>query len=188
MKITHNRNPEPQEYEGGRVKLHLLTAVTRPGNLAVIADSIAAASFSTEWEYVWHLRFDPLRQDVGGHEQKNAMLDGIEDGWVWILDDDTLMHPDLLRRLADVLKAQPDALALVVSQDRKDGRHLVAAEENVRVCFIDAGQAIMRRDLIGNHRLPLNYEGDGHWLCDLLPGKDGVVYLDETLSLHNALS
>jgi len=169
------------------MKLHVLTAVTRPGNLGVIADSIAAAS-SPEWEICWHLRFDPMRTNVGGHEQKNMMLDGIEDGWCWILDDDTTMHPHLLRQLTEVLTRQPDALALVVSQDRQDGRHLVAAEENVRVCSIDAGQAIMRRDFIGDHRLPLNPVGDGEWLCGLLPGKDGVVYLDETLSIHNALS
>jgi len=169
------------------MKLHLLTAVTRPGNLAVIADSIAAASFP-EWEVAWHLRFDPNRTDIGGQRLKNQMLDGIEDGWCWILDDDTTMHPHLLRKLTEVLTWEPTALALVVSQDRQDGRHLTAAEGNVRVGEIDAGQAIMRRDLIGDHRLPLDYEGDGHWLCELLPGKDGIVYLDETLSLHNALA
>jgi hypothetical protein len=170
------------------VKLHILTAVTRPWNLPTIAKSIAiAAEPDCKWEIVWHLHFDLAQTDVGGHAQKNAMLDSIDDGWCWILDDDTLMHPDLLKRLDKVLTEQPDTWALVVSQTREDGRYLPAEEQQVRVGFIDAGQAIMRRDFIGDHRLPKNYVGDGEWLSDLLPSREGVVYLNETLSMHNAL-
>jgi hypothetical protein len=169
------------------LKLHILTAVTRPENLPRLAESIAAASFTPEWEIVWHLRFDPLKQNVGGHAIKNRMLDGIEDGWCWILDDDTVMHPELLGRLDRVLTEQPGTWALVVSQTRRDGRYLEAAEGMVKVGYIDAGQVIMRRDFIGDHRIPTTYEGDGRWLSDLLPGQDGVFYLDEALSLHNAL-
>ncbi len=170
------------------MKLHLITAVTRPWNLPVIAKSIAIATEpDCKWEVVWHLRFDLEHEYVGGQVLKNKMLDGIEDGWCFILDDDTLMHPDLLKRLDKVLTEQPDTWALVVSQPREQEDDLIAAEGNARAGYIDVGQAVMRRDFIGDHRLADSYEGDGHWLGALLPGREGVVYVNEPLSLYNVL-
>ncbi len=168
------------------VKLHLLTALTRPWNLPIMASSISAAK-PKQCDVEWHIRIDKECRHIGGQALKNAMLDQITDGWCWIFDDDTTAHPLILRRLVETLEQFPDTRALIVDQTRRDGRYLVAAPENVRVGFIDAGQAIMRRDFIGNERLPLNYEGDGHWLSSLLPGRAGVVYLNEPLSRHNAL-
>lgn len=169
------------------MRLHVLTAVTRPENLSAVAHTLARATATVaDIEVVWHWRFDPGRQHVGGQHLKNEMLDRIHDGWVWILDDDTVAHPALVQMLMRCVREMPDMQALVVSQARADGRTLRAAPENVRVGFIDAGQALLRRDLIGEERLPETYEGDGQLLERLLPAAR-VVYCDETLSLYNAI-
>lgn len=169
------------------VKLHVLTAVTRTHNLPAIADSIVAAQkLAPDVDIAWHCRFDPQRLHVGGQALKNRMLDDITDGWVVILDDDTVMHKLFLRVIYATF--QPDTMALVVSQKRTTGQVLVAAPENVVVGGIDAGQAVLRRDLIGDHRLPASYAGDGVFLQTLLAGRSDVVFVNKVLSLHNMLS
>ncbi len=168
------------------MKLHILTACTRPANLPRVGESIIAAT-PRGWDVSWHVRFDPQRIHVGGQALKNQMLDEITDGWCWILDDDTVAHPDILYRLSEVLVDKPKMRALVVDQTRADGRYLIAAPDQVAIGYIDAGQAIIRRDLIADKRLPENYEGDGHWLMSVLRDQPYVVYLNLPLSLHNAL-
>ena len=170
-------------------RLHVLTAVTRPENLPRIAASLVS-SCPPELELVWHWRFDPDHHAVGGQALKNAMLEeisaGADDDWVWCLDDDTAVHPRLLKTL------QRWSLiswirALVVSQQRADGRVLPAGPEHLQVGSIDIGQAILRRGLIGDLRIPEDYNGDGMFLGALLRGRTDVLYLDEVLSFHNAL-
>jgi hypothetical protein len=166
------------------MKLHVLTAVTRPENLPRLAASLTVAAPPVE--ILWHWRFDPECGHIGGHALKNAMLDEIADGWCWILDDDTVAHPLLFERLVEVIDSETEAV--VVNQERADGRYLVARPEDVRPGWIDVGQAIIRRDLIGEHRMPLNDLGDGLLLEEILLSCENVVYLNETLSYHNALS
>ena len=161
------------------MKFHILTAVTRPENLPEIAASIAEAAQKVDAEVVWHWRFDPEGEHVGGQALKNAMLDGIDDGWVYILDDDTTMHPELLAKVASY-----DAPAVVVSQR---GSGLQAKPGHVHIGAIDAGQAVMRREVIGDKRIEHSYAGDGLFLEQVLFGLPGVVFLSEELSHYNAL-
>lgn len=162
-------------------RLHVLTACSRPDNLAALAGSLAAAA-TLNWELCWHLRFDLDRKHVGGQQLKNDMLDQISDGWVYVLDDDTIVHPDLFQAAAQLTGRD----AVVVSQDRTDGRLLNASAENVRVGHIDIGQAVIRRNVIGQHRIPIHYEGDGWFLMDVLAGRN-VAYVETVLSHHNLL-
>jgi hypothetical protein len=165
------------------MRAHVLTACTRPGNLRAVAESIMAATCDP-WDVTWHIRFDPAQQHVGGQRLKNEMLDQIEDGWVCFLDDDTTMHPEFLQRMAEAVK---DSGAVVVSQQRQDGRVLVAAHEHLQVGLVDIGQAFIARSLISGTRIPEHYEGDGMFLQAVLANWPAVAYLPEILSEHNAL-
>lgn len=176
------------------MKLHVLTAVSRPENLGLVGESLAKAAAAAQVDVDWHWRLDPLRQWVGGQFLKNVMLNEIQDmdDWVWVLDDDTLAHPGVLEEL--MLSLECDMLppsAVVFSQLRTDGRVLHAAPENVRLGFIDIGQAFLRRGAIGDTRIPLSYEGDFHFLNEILTvlwAQEDVHWIDEPLSLHNAIS
>lgn len=163
------------------MKVHILTACSRPENLAEVGASLSYAA--TAHEIVWHVRFDPKQRHVGGQALKNAMLDEITDGWVVFLDDDTKMHPDLLER---VMRFR-DADAVVVSQRRTDGPVLSASRERLVVGQVDIGQAVIRREVIGDTRIPEDYDGDGVFLGAVLRERQKVVFLDEVLSWHNAL-
>src|SRR5262245_27127769 len=165
------------------MKLHILTAVSRPWNLERVAASLAVAARETPMEISWHWRFDLEREHIGGQALKNAMLDDIADGWVWCLDDDTLAHPDVLKVVGQAARGD----AVVVSQKRTDGRTLTADPGQVRVGYIDIGPAFLKRSLIGDIRIPETYEGDFHFLHHVLVGAR-VAWVHEPLSLHNAIS
>jgi hypothetical protein len=170
------------------MKLHVLTAITRLHNVPRIAESLTAAAGYVD--LVWHWRFDIERQKVGGQELKNDMIDGITDGWIWILDDDNLMHPLFCKTLIQTLTAHPDALMIVVGQVPLGGYIRQAAHQNLRVDHVDAAQMIIRRDALGAHRLPLTYAGDGllaETLAKALP-TDQIICIPDVVSYYNRLA
>jgi len=168
------------------VILHVLTACTRPWNLSKISPTLEQAALGTPWQVHWHIGFDPQRAHIGGQGVKNRLLEGISEGWVWILDDDTTVHPDLLRRVGEEIERDPSLQAVVVSQKRPEGV-LVADPVNVRVGHIDSGQVVLHRGLIGGTQLLDKHDADGHFFEALLRDAPGVSYLNEILCFHNAL-
>lgn len=159
--------------------LHVITACTRPANLPVMAESLGCWHRA---DLIWHIRFDFNHEHIGGQAVKNAVLEEISDGYVLFLDDDTIAHPKLWKRFL----AHDGADAVVVTQRHSVLGLLRAAPENVQIGTIDIGQAIIKRSVIGKHRIPETYAGDGEFLHAILPNCD-AVYLDEVLSFHNAL-
>jgi hypothetical protein len=171
------------------MRLHVLTAVSRPENLPEIAE---ANSRVKGVDLTWHRLYDLNKEYVGGQTLKNRMLDTIRDGWVCILDDDTVMHPNFLRKVVFAILTAPlvpmGLSAIIVSQKRTTNVVLRASAENAVVGKIDAGQAVLRRDLIGDTRIPETYAGDGEWLETLLRDRPDVHYMKDVLSLHNAIT
>jgi hypothetical protein len=172
------------------VNLAVLTAVSRPENLSVVAGSLArAAERAPNVHVAWRWVFDTPRTQIGGQALKNQMLDNVRGGYVWCLDDDTLVHPDVLLDVEASIQGRPRvSRAVIVSQQRTSGDVLHARPENICVGGVDIGQAFLRRDLIGDRRIPIDYNGDGLFLEAVLRGERNVVYLDKVLSLHNAIS
>lgn len=172
------------------MRLHILTACSRDWNIPAVARSImVAAAGHDDLEIIWHIRKDERKRFVGGQVLKSLMIDQIHDGWVWVLDDDTVVHPELFTALlsGDLTGKK----AVIVSQERPDLGHVLRAVEGCAVRGnIDAGQAIIRREAIGYFRFKDYYEGDGEFIeavVDSLAPTE-VLYLDRPLSLYNALS
>lgn len=157
------------------MNVHVVTACTRPENLPQLAASIPP-------DCIWHIGFDPDHEHVGGQAVKNRLLDQIHDGWVYILDDDTIMHPDLLDWCRTVVG--PDTQAVAVNMELPGG--VLHAHPNPAVGSVDIGQVVIRRSYLAGKRLPETYEGDGELLSELLTGPN-IVYLDETLAYYNKL-
>lgn len=164
------------------MRIHVLTAVTRPENLTAVGLSLRDAIVRADADVVWHLRFDPGHEHVGGQGVKNALLDEVSDGWVWFLDDDTLVHPDLFTHLDQIHDA------VVFSMRYGDGV-LDAAPKNAKHGAIDIGQVILSRSLVGKERIQELYDGDGHFLEYLLRREDvNVLYVPEILTYYNAFT
>lgn len=166
------------------MRFHVLTAVSRPENLPLLARSLADGADGHE--IVWQWRFDLEQSDPGGNRTKDEMLleRGMWNGWVYVLDDDTLLQPGLFSAAAAAAGDGYDAL--IVSQRRPD-LVLHAKRKNVHPGGIDIGQAVISRDLLGQTRIPHRYDGDGDFLCEVL-GRGRVRFLDRILSVHNALA
>ena len=175
--------------------VHVLTPVTRWRNLPEIQSSIdVAMSNAPEVELRWHRVLDLKHQHVVGAALRNQMLDEITDGWVWLLDDDTLVHEQVLARVRDHQEADavvfsqiglPNAFhpARAVRGNLWNGAKEVPAGGNV----FDSGMAMVRRSLIGDWRLPRNRSADGFLFEEIIQPAENVVYLDEELCFYNAL-
>lgn len=169
------------------IRVHVLTACTRPDNLSRVGSSVCASA-GPDFDIRWHVAFDPQREHVGGQGVKNRLLRQATDGWVLILDDDTLLHPGLLPRLRSTLAADTRVDMLVVAQERSDGRILTPSRETIGVGHVDIGQAVVLRSTLGELRIPELYEGDGIFLEQVCERARHPVFLDEVLSFHNALA
>lgn len=169
------------------IRLHVLTAVTRPENLAQIEASMRGAA-GQGVDLVWHQQADPDHQSVGGQSIKNALLDQIADGWVYILDDDNLLHPQLCRTLVQVVESIRDADLICVSQQHKNGWVRQAHPGMLRQTHVDAGQVLVRRQAIGDWRIPEHYCGDGEWIEELAKRCAGrIVCVSRVAAYYNWL-
>lgn len=169
------------------MQLHVITAVTRPGNLTRLAESLAAVAPAVR--ITWHARFDPEQQHVGGQRLKNELLDQIADGWVWIGDDDNLMHP-AFANLVPPLTANPAVGLIVLSQALPDGGVRRAEPGCLAIDRVDAAQLVVRRDVLGALRLPETYAGDGmlaEALAATLP-PESICYVAEPAAYYNRLA
>jgi hypothetical protein len=172
------------------MRLHVLTAVTRPENLPALAQSLEGAA-ELDIEVCWHTRADPERQAVGGQALKNAMLEDDDDpeGWVWILDDDNVCHPMFFPSLRATLAAHPLARLIAIAQQHQ-GRYVRQVNRGMlRQTHVDAGQVVIRKDAIGDRRIPLHYCGDGEWIEDIANGlaDDQIAYVRTPATYYNWL-
>jgi hypothetical protein len=170
------------------MRLHALTAITRCENLPHLALSLDAAVRSGV-DLTWHCRFDPDRKHVGGQALKNQMLDHITDGWVYILDDDNLLHPDLMGTLADYLTDRVDVALVVCAQQHPSGFIRRPHRRMLRQTHVDAGQVLFRREALGDLRIPLHYCGDGEMIerfANQLHEHE-IIYIKEAVTYYNWL-
>ena len=82
---------------------HIITPVTRIFNLERIAHGLRATG---DYDTHWHISFDHRLLGVGesGHAVRNRIIDTIpvcSENWIFMLDDDTLPHPDLSEVIAE---------------------------------------------------------------------------------------
>jgi glycosyltransferase involved in cell wall biosynthesis len=176
-------------------KLNIITRCTRTTKLTEIFDSldIGKNNFSIEWYVLFdltymseiptdilsflkdkaNLRFYDSNPSDFGHQMINKILDEIQDGLVYVLDDDNIIHPNFFKLLFKWLENNPDSEGLIFSQKvggidftRLDVRE--ASSDSVKVSKIDMAQFVLKRNLIGDYRIPNgHYIGDGMFIEEL---------------------
>jgi hypothetical protein len=126
------------------------------------------------------------KKNIGGHASKNYALSLITDGWVYQLDDDNLIHPLFFKRIAEYINNYPDKELFLFSQ--KD-RLFPENNEDVRAGIVDTAMYVIKRDLIGDHQIPLEYGGDGHFLQNLYENNiEKSLIIKEILCYYNQLN
>jgi hypothetical protein len=152
------------------MKLSIITACSRPENLDAIRKSIT-------FECVWHIIYDSatltkkftepwiiennLKGGIVGNAQKSMGLDLVEDGWVYFLDDDNIIHPSFYETISGFVTEHPELEAWVFNQDCGNGDVRWAIPENIKVGCIDLAQFMLGRQLLGSTRFEQVYESDG---------------------------
>lgn len=199
------------------VKLHILTRCSRIENILKVKDSVFRDGEG--FDVTWHVLFDAavfpeidgdlstalnqphiqtsFSRSIPGdlaHSALNAALDRISDGWVYVLDDDNLLHEDFYPYIR-ALMAQRNGRGIIFSQ-RIDGRDFTglmvreAKPENVKIQKIDMGQFLLRRDLIGEQRFDsCDYLADGRFIEEIFKNhEEEFVIVDEILCYYNYFS
>jgi glycosyltransferase involved in cell wall biosynthesis len=199
------------------MNLNILTRCTRLNYLSDVKKSIFTTN---KFEIKWWLIFDTrnlkeididfleslqhvncqvlyYKGDEGdfGHQLINKTIDQIKDGFVYMLDDDNIIHEDFYENLHKSINENPDKKGFIFSQ-QVDGRDFtkldirIGSPQNTKVSHIDMAQFVLDRDLIGSHRIdPMNYIADGMFIEKIYnENKDKFFFIDKVLCHYNYLS
>jgi len=150
--------------------LTILTACSRRQNYAAMLQSIEQSKHNVDpklgrLDYLWRIRYQKDNQpDPYGTVKDNELLDATYAGWIWILDDDNLCHPDFFEVLLSKIINYPQAEAFVFAQDRgpKFGGLLRCGPENMIPGRVDTAQVVFKKEFLGDLRFPIGvYVADG---------------------------
>lgn len=198
------------------VKLNVITACMRAENLPRIRESILSSSqnhrVSIDWYVVCDAEFvqiealpdlpelDHLRvirlsnsSKLGGGSWRpsiNQVLEIIVDGLVYILDDDNLMHKDLIPTLVE--HGQDHDVGFLFYQlikEEKRGPMIRYADRPKPGC-IDTAQFCFSRDIIGNSRWPAQHPTpDGIFIQEVVNRNfQKIRTLNRVLCYYNRLA
>ena len=204
-----------------REKLYIVTPLSRPKNLWHLYLSIMQARSEAElldikWFVVvdsskvtpeevqtrvsinpgWmKIRYIENEKSKWGMAQRNAAMEQLTqmDGWVYFLDDDTILHHDFVSFMDEWFydaQEMERVKALVFSQEFRTGHlRLLAAPDNVKVGSIDMGQVLIHTSLIGETRFALDqYISDGIFIEEIYKKQPGRFrFIGKALSIYNAL-
>jgi len=207
-------------------KLNILTRCTRLQNLLEVRQSIfnhlEKSPHSKCIDLYWYILFDTSflsqiptdilnfskdkrikfrfskgqPQDLGHNLINECINDDIESGWVYVLDDDTVMHQDFIDSIYEAISNNKDIGGIFFHQKvdgkdftKKDIRY--ATPDSVKVSKIDFGQFILKREIISDTKLVSGtYVADGIFIEEIYNKNDKsqFLFLDKILSYYNFLS
>jgi hypothetical protein len=195
-------------------KINIITRCSRPNNLLEVSKSV----FNTDkFNVIWHLIFDTnvikeinvelllhlqslntkikFEQSIQGdhgHQMVNHCIDDIQDGWVYMLDDDNILHSDFYDRIDDIIENNTDKRGIIFNQkiggiDFTGQDIRFCSPENVKVSKIDMAQFLLRRDFIGDRRIVLGqYVGDGIFIESIYKeNTEEFIFINEILCYYN---
>lgn len=172
-------------------RFHIVTPVSRPQNLSRILDFYVSKMEPHPFEVRIHLAVQGPEPDPKGCHKVNEIIDMIKDGWVITVSDDTLQHPALFRRVAEIQTQTPSVGAIVFGQLRGPNCEFHSGPDKVHPCLICGGQIVYQRWILGNERFDcgaLLEQSDGYLIEKLYQAKpEAFVFSRELLMKFNSL-
>ena len=181
-------------------KITIITPSCRPSNLPKVKDSI-------NFDYVdqWIIVYDGLKvhnnpnqfpdnpkikefihtsEGISGNPQRNYALDQLneETGYLYFLDDDNIIHPDLYK-LLDIVD---DDKVYSFNQSRNGG---VLYGNKLELKSVDTAMVLIHNKLCNGLKWISNlYDADGHYIQNIYNNnKDKWMYVDNSLCYYNNL-
>ncbi len=177
------------------MELTIITPCSRSLNLELMAKSIPDG---IRWVVVFdaveipknitlpdNAEYYCMAGGVFGYSQSNYALQQVKDGYIYFLDDDTVLHPDLIPTISKVLK-YTNADFIHFNQQGPQGQPRIGGGA-VQVGKIDKGCFVASRKLIADSIFIQQYEADGLFAIELHERAKNSIWLDESLSYYNAL-
>ena len=138
-----------------------------------------------------HIHYD--ENSTVGNSQKNYGLDLITDGWVYFLDDDTILHPHLYSAVEPFLHTH-DFIHFGQYWNyitNYQGRWIYTyrlSGETIQPEWVDTGMYLTHHSLIGDCRwIPSLYESDGIWGEQMYTRATNPIWVNEYLCWYNIL-
>lgn len=190
----------PTIYGGLPKKITIITPCTRPGNLMRIKESIPFEHVD-KWIIVYdapnaHLFEDERIQEyscqghsIAGNIQRNYALDRIGDTYVYFLDDDTIMHPDM----GEFLKTVEPNHIYTFDQER-NAKEFPFTErlkgDTIEMFRIDTAMCLIDASLIQNIRWTVDeYTADAIFITECYSNHpESWIYVDRVLSYYNYIT
>lgn len=177
--------------------INIITPCSRPENLHEISKSINIPKENYRWIVVFDLDELPNNKlipdncevylhrnekSIVGHSQRNFALDLIKEGYVYMNDDDTVIHPKLWENIKDLTE---DFISFY--QENKFG--IVRLLGDVGIGKIDSHNFVVSNDIIGNTRFIINkYDADGYFAVECFNKSKTKINVHKILSTYNLLN
>ncbi len=200
------------------MKLNIVTPLSRGENLLALYENVRS-NYNKGVDIKWWviidpkakvdgsdflgLALDPNVQVIGsydsaiaGHGHRNLALNIIqeedEDSWFMSLDDDNIIHPDLIRELNSLTLRSDiqNPVGVLFDQCLKDGsKRLVVEEGNVGLNRTDTAQFVLKVNAIGDLRFDESrYDADGVFIYEFYEDhKDSIYHINKDLCYYNFL-
>jgi hypothetical protein len=180
-------------------KLFIITPCSRPENLETLKNSIHFDKI-TQWYIIYDTRNKNFKKNyegidkiielecknegIVGHQIRNFALDIIEEGLIYFLDDDTIMHPFFWTLLENCTYDRIYTWNLMYKLGH------VLQGNNPVPGKIDMSQFLCDRKLVANLRFQAhNYSGDGVFINELcLSHNEKTLHFNYIASYYNWLN
>lgn len=199
------------------MKINIITRCTRTSNLLTIKEGVLNAPKGVTVN--WHIVFDTgalkdidaevlsnltdtanvklhfVKGQRGGllYPEVSDIIRTIKSGWIYLLDDDNIIHEDFYKTIKASIKNLPIAQVHIVSQlvagrDFTGQEIRVASRENTAFQKIDIAQMVINRSIFDTHSFSANYAADGFFIEEVLKTHgDAFVWIDKVLCHYNYL-
>ena len=193
----------PTMYGGSPKKLTIITPCTRPVNLMRLKESIPFEHVD-KWIIVYDESVTPNANlfheeriqeygcqghSIAGNIQRNYALNLIGDTYVYFLDDDTIMHPDM----GDFLKTVEPNHIYTFDQQR-NAKEFPFTErlkgDTIEMFHIDTAMFLIDSSLIQDIRWAVDeYTADAIFITECYSNHpESWMYVDRVLSYYNYLT
>lgn len=203
------------------MKISIITRCTRTQNLLTVKDSVfnIPSGVNVEWNVIFDtgalkdidaetlsqltenqqanrkVKLHFVKGQPGGllYPESSEIIRNIKSGWIYLLDDDNILHEKFYKVVKESIKVNKTALIHIVSQqvDGKDFTGLEirqASPENTAFQKIDIAQMIINRKVFDDFSFTADYAADGFFIEKVLEKYgDYFVWIDKVLSHYNYL-
>lgn len=189
-------------------KINIITPCSRPENLKHVIKSI---NFPCMWYIVFDMELEEYEKivnsedysflkeiwiktmhtkgGVSGNKQRNMALDEIKSGFVYVLDDDNLMHEYFYEKTCEIIHKNGNLKGILYSQSLPDNQVRFVDPNMVVVNRIDQAQYLLDYSLLKTIRYEQLYNADGILIENIFKNNRELFYINNTtvITYYNKL-